>query len=243
MKKIAYVLMLLVLGCSVAIADTLTIDLDNASLDELMSGKRTIDQRINELNRSVQSSGEEYILKGNGTEIRAVDITLAPLSRFVFTCADPDAEYTLTVNGEEKDWISESSYFATESTISTIMVQSKKPWQLELSPIGFIDTPFITGAGNFISDRFIIDSPSIVTVTFDYSSGNGNYWNEFCSLVLYSVDEKGTVSAHYLVSGEQVYEEESITLDVIVNLDNQAQYCFWGVKCNSKIKWSIAAKE
>ena len=130
MKKIAYVLMLLVLGCSVALADTLTIDLDNASLDELMSAKRTIDQRINELNRSVQSSGEEYILKGNGTEIRAVDITLAPLSRFVFTCADPDAEYTLTVNGEEKDWISESSYFATESTISTIMVQSKKPWQL-----------------------------------------------------------------------------------------------------------------
>ena len=90
MKKIAYVLMLLVLGCSVALADTLTIDLDNASLDELMSAKRTIDQRINELNRSVQSSGEEYILKGNGTEIRAVDITLAPLSRFVFTCADPD---------------------------------------------------------------------------------------------------------------------------------------------------------
>lgn len=243
MKKIAYVLMIFALVCSVAIADTLTIDLDNASLDELMNAKRTIDQKINELNRSVQSSDEEYILKGNGTEIRAVDITLAPLSRFVFTSSDPDADYTITVNGEQKDWISKSSFFATESTISTVMVQSKKPWQLDLSPIGFIDTPFISGAGNFISDRFIIDSPSIVTVTFDYSSGNGNFWNESCWLVLYSVDAKGSVSTNYLVSGEQVYEEESITLDVIVNLDSQAQYCFWGVQCNSKIKWSIAAKE
>lgn len=243
MKKIAYTLMLFALVCSVAIADTLTIDLDNASLEELMDAKRTIDQKINEINTSMQSTDEEYILTGDGTEIRTVNIALEPLSRYVFTCADGDAKCTINVNGKDIRWSSRINCFSTAPTIATVMVQSKEPWQLELSPIGFTDTPFMTGNGNFVSDRFTIDSPSIVTVTFDYSSGGGNYWNERCTLILYSVDAKGVASAHYLVSEEQVYSNESITLDVIVNLDNQAQYCFWGVQCNSKIKWSIAAKE
>lgn len=242
MKRIVCFLMLLTLTSSIAFADTLTVDLDTASLEELIEAKRIIDQRITELNQSAQTISDNYILQGDGTEIRKVDISLEPLSRFVFTCPDGDAEYTITVNGEEKRWISKSSYFETASTITNIMVQSKMPWQLDLSPIGFTDSPFITGNGNYISDRFVIDTPSIVSVTFDYSSGGGNYWNENCYLVLYSVDANGSVSSHYLISGEQVYEGKSITLDVIVNLDDQTQFCFWGVQCNSKIKWSIVAK-
>ena len=54
MKRIVCFLMLLTLTSSIAFADTLTVDLDTASLEELIEAKRIIDQRITEMNLLLQ---------------------------------------------------------------------------------------------------------------------------------------------------------------------------------------------
>ena len=243
MRRILSIVLFLTLLWSVAIADVLTIDLETATIEELKEAKQAIDHRISELSQPAANQDNSYTVEGKGTDIRPVNISLVPLSRFLFTCSDGEASYTVTVNGEEKKWIGPVSYFETATDISNIMVQSKSPWHFDFSPIGYVDSPFIAGNGNYVSDRFMISSPSIISVTFDYSAGGGNYWNENCSLVIYEVDDTGSVTPHYLISAEQVYEGKSITLEAIVNLDNQSSYAFWGVQCNSKIKWSITAKD
>lgn len=243
MKKAFCIMLMIVLAVPCfASADVLADGWEDEGVDELKAARKLIDQRIAELSMSGVERPEGYVISGNGTEIRDMSMTLHPLSRFVFTCKDADAEYTITVNGEEKRWISKAGYFNTETEISRILIQSKEPWTIDVSPIGFIDTPFISGNGNNVSDRFVIDSPSIVTVTFDYTAGGGNYWNERCSLILYKVNKDGSVDTDYLISSEEVFEGKTITLDAIVNIEDGIQYCFWGVTCNSKIKWSITAK-
>lgn len=242
MKRFLSLFVLCLLLCSIAIADTVTVELDTASIEELMEARSLIDRRIAELSQDVTPESNPFILRGSGTEILQVNMTLEPLSRFVFICADDDAEYTITLNGEDKKWLSEAEYFETKSEISRVMVQSQEPWTIDVSPIGHIDTPFISGNGNYVSDRFVIDSPSIVSVTFDYTAGGGNYWNERCSLVLYKIDSNGSVHADYLVSSEEVYEGKTITVDAMVDIDDNTQHCFWGINCNSKIKWAISDK-
>lgn len=242
MKRILSIIFVCLLCCTCAIADTVVIDLDNTSIEELQAVRALIDRRIAEMSDIADEPDASYILSGTGTDIRNIDVTLAPLSRVVFTCADGDAKYTITVNGEDQKWLSAAGYFESATAISRIMVQAQDPWTIDVSPIGFIDTPFISGSGNYVSDRFTISSPSIIRVTFDYTAGGGNYWNESCSLVLYTIDSKGAVHTDYLISSEQVYEGKTITVDAIVDVDDDIQHCFWGVKCNSKIKWSISAK-
>ena len=242
MKRFLFVFVLCLLFCSFAIADTVIVDLDTASVEELRDARSLIDKRIAELSQSESTESNAFILSGTGTEIREVNMTLEPLSRFVFTCADDNAEFTITINGEDKKWLPEVDCFDTKAEISRVMVQSKKPWTINTSPIGYSDTSFISGNGNYVSDRFSIDSPSIVSVTFDYTAGGGNYWNESCSLILYTIDINGAVHTDYLVSGEQVYEGDTITVDAIVDVDDNVQYCIWGIDCHSKIKWTISDK-
>lgn len=243
MKRLVAVLLMIVLTIPcVASADVLADGWENSELEELLDAQIQIAQHIARLSDTDGGTIDDFLLTGEGTEIRDVNLTLPPLSRFIFVSSDPDAEYTITVNGEDKKWILKADYFETEAQISRIMVQSKDAWAMSFEPIGFSDTPFISGNGNFVSDRFVIGSPAIVTVTFDYTSGGGNYWNEHCSFVIFSVDSEGAVKRKYLLSGEEVYSEKAASFDVIIDLDDDVQYCFWGVICNSKIKWSITAK-
>lgn len=218
------------------------MDLDNASIEDLQAARTLIDKRIAELTQLVYQIDDSYVISGAGTEIREVNVSLVPLSRFVFSCADGDAEYTITVNGEDQKWISEAGYFETEALISRLMVQAQAPWTIDVSPIGNIDTPYISGTGNYVSDCFTIDSPSIVSVIFDYTAGGGNYWNEPCSLLLYMIDVNGNVHTDYLISNEDVYEGKTITVDAIIDVDEDITRCFWGIKCNGRIKWSLSSK-
>ena len=238
MKRTAVLFMLLVfiLISAQSYADVLTIDLEQATMEELLAARDAVDQAIAE-----KSKTDEYTIRGQGTETQTVDFVLPPLSRLVIKSNDSFVHCSyLTADGKEGSAWDGSGYFEDTISISQISVESKKPWILQVSVIEETDDPFISGHGNEISDRFSLPESKKINVTFDYTAGGGSLWNEKCSLTLFSVDEFGVVHPQYIVQSEIVYEGKTTSIDAVIQPDPFAVSYFWRVKCNNRISWTIS---
>jgi len=246
MKKVFILSLVLSLFLSpVAFADTVAVDLATATADELKIARDAIDKRLAEIRlANAPTIDESFLITGSGTQILPGIELEAPLSRFVASCDDSiKVTYYSGASNKESSYgvfntrNSHVGYFDNPTSISSIMVETQGKWQLDFSPIGLMDSPFVEGLGSYITDVFEAPStPFIVTITLNGESDAG-----YATVCLYSFDKNGNVTySDKAIDHEFVYETECF--DTIIKPDSSAVAYFWNVSCPAGMQWSITAK-
>lgn len=248
MKRFFILFLILLPFVSVSFAETLSIDLNTASLDELVNVRDAVDKRIESIKVSMIRSDEKetHTITGNGTKILD-GIAIKVPSRFVATCSE-DTRVTWYVAGDDKPHTygeygeSQSCYseiIGKPITLTSIMVESQGDWNLEFSPIGVMDSPDVSGIGSYVSDRFVITPPCMVSITLEGTGVAG--YGGLCSVYLYSISKNGKLKTETFVDwGTNVFDTESF--DFIIKPEKDIISYFWKVNCSTDVKWSISAK-
>lgn len=239
MKKLLCLVLVGLLSISpLAFADTITIDLDAASIEELETAKDAIDARIAELKAVTVAPAEMYITRGNGTQILNDFKEPSTVSRFVVTA---DSKFIVTYNKMNIQLTVKSigcnyaDFIDRSDGFSQVMIETQGEWVIDYSPLKRTASPCMSGNGSYVTDYFTIKTPAIVTFTVkgDYSR---------CHVSQYSIDENGKI--HLVGTPIDQYVSGQETFDVIVksNKDN-AQYYFFEINCHDDVKWSITEKQ
>lgn len=236
MKKLFCLVLVGLLSIScVAFADTITIDLDTASIEELETAKDAIEARIAELKAvAITPADEIYITRGNGTQILNDFIEPSTISRFVVTA---DTKFIVTYNKMNIQLTVKSigcnyaDFIDCTDGFSQVMIESQGEWAIDYSPLKRTYSPYMSGNGSYVTDYFAIKTPAIVTFTVE-----GDY--SLCHVSQYSIDENGKV--HLVGTPIDQYISGQETFDIIVkSKKDNAQYFFFEINCHDDVKWSI----
>lgn len=232
MKKFFVFLLALIICSSVAIADTITVNLDSATADELKAARDSIDARLAEIrSEKAPTVDDGYIIKGKGTQIISNVEIKAELSRFNVHYKN---EATVSCfNGNEELFIYD--YIDQPQVIPMIIVESQEDWYIDVSPIGTMDSPYISGKGSYTSDLFVVTPPTFVTVTLRDQVGYFNYAN----VDLYYVDSMGEVWIEDWVVDTALAPAQ---IDYIIKPKSDVVAWFWSIDCSDNVEWTIAAK-
>lgn len=242
MKKLFCLVLVVLLSISpVAFADTITIDLDAASIEELEAAKDAIDARIVELsNNDTVVDGETITLTGSGTKILDGFEIDAQLTKFIASCTEDTKITWYTADGNSSTYgkygESQKSYSTLIKfpiTITTIMIESQGEWQFTFSPIGAMVSPCCAGTGSFISDAFQVSPPHIAHITLTCDT------YELCSVSLRSIRKNGTLGYEEVIPwGTRVHG--TTTYDVIIKPEKDVVFYIWEVSCPPNVSWSIS---
>lgn len=233
MKQILAIVLVLLAITGCAFADTISVDLNSATEEELKVARDAIDAKLMEIRlANAPKTDASYIIKGSGTQILTNVEIKAELSRFNIHDADEVAVSCYDNNGER---LYIYDYIGGPQTIPMIMIESEKEWYIDISPIGSIDSPYISGNGSYTSDLFSVVPPMIVTVTIEDKKGYFNYTD----IKLYYVDDAG--KAHIeSYAAQSVLPDKKI--DYIIKPNKNAVAWFWVIECAEAVEWSITAK-
>ena len=236
MKRFLLLLLAMIAFSTVSLADPITIDLDSASIGELSAVRSAIDAKISDIAlASAPDTSGIYLLSGKGTQILDGITLSSDLSRFVVTSNDAKVTYYA---GDESNTLTCSdggtyTYFENPTEIQTIMVESSSEWKIDASPIGWMDSPYITGNGVYISDRFEVTPPVIVTIKINHNSRRG--WS---NVALSKVKSDGSVYTEWIAN----YIKSPTTIDAIIKPEKNVVSYFWRFNCPDSVEWSITAK-
>jgi len=242
MKKLfCLVLVGLLFISPVAFADTITIDLDAASIEELETAKDAIDARIAELSENdTVVDGETITLTGSGTKILEGFEIDAPLTKFMASCTEDTKITWYTDDGDSTTYgeygESQKSYSTIIEfpiTITTVMIESQGEWQFTFSPVGTMASPCCTGTGSFISDGFQVSPPHIAHITLTCDT------YAFCSVYLRPIRKDGTLGFEEVIPwGTRVHG--TTTYDVIIKPEKDVVSYIWKVSCPPNVSWTIS---
>lgn len=236
MKRFFLLILTLMAFPPASLADLITIDLDSASIDELSAARSAIDAKISDIAlASAPDKSGIYLLSGKGTQILDGITLSSNLSRFVVTSNDAKVTY---YSGDESNTLTCSdggtyTYFEKPTEIQAIMVESSSEWKIDASPIGWMDDPYITGSGIFISDRFEVQPPVIVTISINHDRRRG--WS---NVALSKVKSDGSVYTEWIAN----YVKSPTTIDAIIKPEKDVVSYFWRFNCPESVEWSITAK-
>lgn len=232
MKKFFVLLLTLVIFFPSALADTITVDLDNATPEELQAARDAIDARLAEIrSASAPIVDDDYIIRGSGIEILTNVEVKASLSRFNVHYTDEAS--VSCFNGDNELYIHD--YIEHPQTIPMMIVESQEDWYIDISPIETMDSPYISGIGSYTSDLFVVTPPSIVSITLRDIAGYFNYTD----VNLYYVDKTGSVHIEDWVIQSDLAPEQ---IDYIIKPNSDAVAWFWVIRCSDNVEWSITAK-
>ncbi len=242
MKKLLAVLLALALLGSAAIAETLTIDLKTATIDELTAAQTTIGNRISELRAAQTPSGETITLTGNGTTIQSnVEITQIPARvvvkgsvKVTFTGGD----YDLTYNTWQAQ---ESCATLTDAGTYELLIEGDGDWTISIEPLKEGGTLECSGTGPSVTDFFPLTGSTIVHCVLDASM-----LDEWSASLYVSIgyQYEGFDSWTYdTVVGDTIFTNP-LTLEgdgIIKPVKERDQY-YWIIDVPLGATWSISVK-
>ncbi|MEG1358356.1 MAG: hypothetical protein RSE23_01705 [Clostridia bacterium] len=242
MKKLVILIMVLLLAVPAALADTITIDLGTATLDELQAAQSTISDRISTLRAASAPVGEAVQLTGTGTAIHSgVDVPQIP-ARVTVT-----GKVKVTLTGGAYDHVFNNWQFAgscealTEAATYEALVEGEGDWSVSIEPLAEGGTLEMSGVGPYVSDFFPLSNATIVHGKLDASSTDG--WSATLRLAMghqYSniaAWQEESVLGDSLFSSPLVFEGDGIVKPTV----DRTQY-YWIVDVPVGAEWTISVK-
>ncbi|MDD3212186.1 MAG: hypothetical protein PHY64_00835 [Eubacteriales bacterium] len=242
MKKLLSVLLALSLLCSFAVAETLTIDLDTATIDELTAAQSAINDRISALRAAEAPAGEAITLSGTGTTIQSgVEVTQVPARVSVTGPVEvtfTGGKYDYKFNNYEDDFSCEE---LTEAATYDLLIEGDADWSITIEPLREGGTMELSGTGPYVSDFFPLTGATIVHVTMDASMLGS--WS--ASLYLELGHQYSNISSWRSdsVLGDSLFSDPlKLEGDAIIKpTDGRDQY-YWIIDVPVDAQWSITAK-
>ncbi|NLV59222.1 MAG: hypothetical protein GXY67_10715 [Clostridiales bacterium] len=243
MKKLLALALALVLVTFSAAADTLSLDLETATLDELQAAQSILSQRISKLRAAAAPAGETITLSGSGTSILSgVEVVQIPARVTI------QGAVKVTLTGGKLDrtfnsWADEegSCEVLTEAGTFDALVEGKGEWTLAIEPLKEGGTIELSGVGPYVSDFFPLSAATIVHVVMDASASDA--WS--ASLYLHMGHQYSNIEAwdEELVTGDGLFSAPlKLEGDGIVKpVGDRTQY-YWIVDVPAGAEWSITVK-
>lgn len=241
-KLISLVLVACFLSPLAVLADVLSPDWQNASLDELLSAQQQIGDQISALRAAEKPAGEAIELSGTGTSIlSSVEIPQVPARVTIngnVKVTMTGGRYDQTFNAWQYDFSCES---LTEAGTYDLLIEGEGSWSIAIEPLKEGGTMALSGNGPYISDFFELSAPTIVHCSMDASKTDGYFASLYTKLGhQYSNIENWTSDTVVgdLVSGNQLKLEAD---GIIKKEGNRTQY-YWIIDVPIGTEWSITTK-
>lgn len=241
LKRFFLFLLSLVLFTPAALADTITIDLDIATTEELQAALDAISARLTEIRTSgLPASGDKFSLTGKGTQLlEGIDLCYSPARLFVKSSEEIKVTLCSDDRNRTYDGRNNSDYqFAyvidKQQTISTIIVETQGEWALELSPIEPTEQIAANGSGSSITDYFYVTPPRIVSISFS----DGRYGGH-TDIYLYKIHANNSVSYDEWMWQDIVFDE---TFEYVIKPEDNVKAYFIRICCPHDTQWEITAK-
>jgi hypothetical protein len=242
MKKLVAILLALSLLGSAALAETLTIDLSKATIDELVAAQATIGDRISELRAAEASAGETISLSGTGTSIKSgVEVTQVPARVTVTGAVEvtfTGGTYDMNFNLWQEAFTCES---LTEAATYDVLVEGDGDWTVTIEPLTDGGTLVCSGTGPYVSDFFPLADATIVHCVMDASgvvewsaslyTSLGYEYESFNSWTYDTIVGNSVYSAPFKLEGD----------GIIKPIRGRDQY-YWIIDVPVGATWSISLK-
>lgn len=168
MKKLLVLVVVLCLLVPVALADTLTLDLDTASVEELEAAQSAISDRISELRSASEPAEEDIMLSGTGTTIKTgVEVKWVP-ARVTVTGAVKvtlaGGQYDLGFNSYQAEYACD---VLTDPATYDVLVEGEGDWAILIEPLREGAAMEMSGSGPYVTDFFPIPAATIVHAVMD----------------------------------------------------------------------------
>lgn len=231
-------LALLTLAASPALAQTLTIDLETATIEELTAAQTQIGDRISQLRAAAAPAAEAIVLTGSGTSILSgVEVATVPARLTI------EGKVKLTLSGEYDhtfNYAQESFACDVLTSAETFeaLVEGAGDWTITIEPIKDGGSIVASGVGPWVSDFFPLESASILTIKADASGMDALLSNVIVQLYqpLRYID---TYNPKSLTNDLITATGDAFAADVIAKPDEAGALCFWHVKVAPGVAWSI----
>ncbi len=242
MKKLLAIILAFSLLGSAALAETLTIDLDKATIDELTAAQAAIGDRISQLRAANVPAGEAIKLSGSGTAIQSgVEVTQVPARIIVTGGMDvtfTGGSYDLTFNLWQKAYSCEQ---LTEAGTYDVLVEGDGDWTITIEPLKDGGTLECSGTGPYVTDFFPLTGASIVHCVMDAST-----LDEWSASLYTSIGyeyESFDSWTYDTVVGDSVYSTPlKVEGDGIVKPVKGRDQYYWIIDVPQGASWSISLK-
>ena len=241
MKKVLALLCALLLTASTAQADTLTVDLDSATNDELRAARDAIDQCLAQRNLNPETADGEKIWRGDGDlEIGAFSCNAA-LCRILIYVNSPTT-FATTSEGETYETVISQDiceYAKDAVACEGISVKADMPWSLHISPIVEGGTVLDEGAGLFVGNLFTLNQPVYLRLKATWPDQD---WMQFGSrdvaISLVGITRLGEMEEMEELQGI-LQIGDTATQEVTLLPDSRYTRYFWKCDCPTDVQWSI----
>ncbi len=241
LKRIFLFLLSLMLFTPAALADTITIDLDIATTEELQTALDAISARLAEIRTSdIPAAGDKFTVTGKGTQLlEGVDLRYSPARLFVKSSEEIKVTLCSDDRNRTYDGRNNSDYqFAyvidEQRSISSIIIETQGEWSLELSPIEPTDQIAAIGSGSHITDCFQVSPPHIISITF-----NDGWYGGYTDIYLYKIHANNSVSYEEWMWQDIVFDE---TFEYVIKPEGNVKAYFIMISCPHDTQWEITAK-
>lgn len=230
------------LSFSFAFADTVNIDTETASIEQLLEAHSTISNAILQKEEK-PAIDDSFVISGSGTQILDGFSLDSYLSRFVVTCNDAIKVTYYTENDsrtydDSRHYGCFGTYIVAPDPFTSIMVESAGEWTIDMSPIARMAGSFASGIGPYITDCFITTPPKIVTIKC-----SGHKYGAYLQVTLYKITNDGRILSETAIDYGNVYVlDEPVEYDVIIKPEEDIWAYFWKVDCAVDAEWSISEK-
>ena len=241
MKKWMALLCALLMIASVALADTLNVDLEHATNDELRDARDAIDECLAQRNLNPETADGEQVWSGDGDlEIGRVSCD-APLLRMV-AYVNNATTFTATIDGETtENEITQplAVYGKGPVTWDSISVKATMPWSLHLSPIVEGGTVLEEGDGLFVGNLFTLNQPVNLRLKATWPEQQGF---EFAIREI-TISLVGVTRIGQLEETEELKATlssgDSAAQEITLVPDSRYERYFWHCECMPGVEWSI----
>ena len=240
-----------------ALADTLTIDLANATIEDLQAASAAIEARIDELAQpeateappSEPEASDIIHYEGDGTSIVS-DMQLPHEYNLVaYDTTDRMTTYKLVDNASGTTLSSTMIGLQSRDIIgkpheAKLLVEGEGEWSVEItpisteSPVGTID---FSGIGSAATLAFTLDTDVILSLHLEAPDGQSNFLSS-TYLYKYSLMDGGELRSEALLIGERLDDNGICDKDVILSpLDGAIAYVL-ALECEPDQEWTLTTK-
>ncbi|MEA5013147.1 MAG: hypothetical protein VB099_01180 [Candidatus Limiplasma sp.] len=236
---------------ALALAETLSLDLTAATVEELEAARSAIDAQLAERQALETSAGSEAAMKvihyeGKGLSMIPLESFPYYPCRMVFA-VDAEGDAKIEVTGGKFDW--RQGFTASKGNMSrvysydstnygadnvSLLVTTAGNWTLDIYPLFETGTTTFAGQGNDVGDLFYLAWAIPVTISYDASNSKSDY----LTIELVTPSEYGYLRERLF--SESVGEKKG-SLDVFIH-SNDDRPCFYIVECKPSTTWSIKPK-
>ena len=245
MRKVLGVLLaLLFLLPAAAFANTITVNLEEATLEELQTAQAAIQERMDVLLADQPGQGDVICLTGTGTTIlKDVNILFYPARMHILS----ENRMTVTLTGGPYEMAYYIEYSPAVRVLTfggtfTLLIEAEGDWTIEFSPIeegGYCEA---AGSGAYVGDFFELTEPMVFTASFDGANLPAGVY-DYMELNFFKQFEYGDEWGYDNPFYDDLETGEFVSKDFIVKPTTGHKRYFWQVVCNPYVTWTIRPKK